>query len=807
MSFAPMVSRLFAFLLPRKFALGLILTGCLLAALFFLRDIRLAENIDVMLPDDATRMAEDFRLLSHAPFLSKVLVVLEREPHTSPEDLARTARAVRAAVGPPWFKAVADSEEQPTPLDAMHHLLGMLPVLLTENDLARIDAMLDPKAVNLALEEARETLVGLQGLGLKRLIRSDPLQFRRLAMEKLNSLDLFGQGFAFTAASEGVFVGANRDNALIVLDTPVAMTDAMGSRELLAQLERIVDGHLAAGMHASIIGGHAYTAANASSIRQDLAVVLIASSLGFLAVFMLFLRTWRAVLVYAVPLASMLAGIAAVAATSPAVSGITLGFGAVLMGISVDYGLHVYYRLQRSPDPAKALLQVSRPILFCWLTTCGVFSLLLFSSLPGQRQLALFTVVGLSAAILLALVALPVFLAGNTRQTGSLEKQRSPGWPPGLPTPSGRRRKLALAAFFGLMAAAALCWPAIRFDGRLQSLSMVSENLTRTEATIAKSWGGVRSLAMLFTQDQDPDRALSKADALWNYLTQTLPRERIISLSPLLPPQSKQQAAILRWEEFWAQRGPELKQIMDREGASLGFAASAFSPFFEHLFAKPQQATIDDLHALGIKELADMLIVTDKESISIITLAPDSVELHALFETHREGFPQALADARLVSQSRLGKEIAAILHRDMTRFLVAAGALVVIIVALLFRDARRSLQALIPAVAGLCALILAVTLLDIAFNLYSIAATFLVLGLGVDYGIFMAARNSSQEDLGTETAVLVSGLTTLVGFGALVMADHPALHSIGLTVLVGIAATIPAALFVVPALAKNKHHA
>jgi uncharacterized protein len=57
--------------------------------------------------------------------------------------------------------------------------------------------------------------------------------------------------------------------------------------------------------------------------------------------------------------------------------------------------------------------------------------------------------------------------------------------------------------------------------------------------------------------------------------------------------------------------------------------------------------------------------------------------------------------------------------------------------------------------------------------------------------------------LETDKAVLVSGLTTLLGFGALVLADHPALHSIGLTVLIGIAAAIPAALFVVPSLARN----
>jgi predicted RND superfamily exporter protein len=47
---------------------------------------------------------------------------------------------------------------------------------------------------------------------------------------------------------------------------------------------------------------------------------------------------------------------------------------------------------------------------------------------------------------------------------------------------------------------------------------------------------------------------------------------------------------------------------------------------------------------------------------------------------------------------------------------------------------------------------------------------------------------------------MLSGLTTITGFGALVFAQHPALFSIGLTVLLGIGAAIPSAIYVIPAL-------
>jgi len=55
--------------------------------------------------------------------------------------------------------------------------------------------------------------------------------------------------------------------------------------------------------------------------------------------------------------------------------------------------------------------------------------------------------------------------------------------------------------------------------------------------------------------------------------------------------------------------------------------------------------------------------------------------------------------------------------------------------------------------------------------------------------------------MGTTSALAVSlcALSTLIGFGVLAFAEHPALHALGITVLVGIGAAWPVALLVSPA--------
>ena len=76
----------------------------------------------------------------------------------------------------------------------------------------------------------------------------------------------------------------------------------------------------------------------------------------------------------------------------------------------------------------------------------------------------------------------------------------------------------------------------------------------------------------------------------------------------------------------------------------------------------------------------------------------------------------------------------------------------------------------------------------------------MIIGICIDYGIFMVSRVDGAADPGTTRAVLVSGLTTIAGVGVLAMAKHPALQSIGLTVLLGFGAAVPTALYVIPAL-------
>ena len=87
-------------------------------------------------------------------------------------------------------------------------------------------------------------------------------------------------------------------------------------------------------------------------------------------------------------------------------------------------------------------------------------------------------------------------------------------------------------------------------------------------------------------------------------------------------------------------------------------------------------------------------------------------------------------------------------------------------------------------------------LLDAKFNIVNIIVTTFIFGLGVDYSIFITQGLTQKHKFNTDSLISykksigLSAITTLVGIGVLIFAQHPALKSIALLAIVGIVSVI-----------------
>lgn len=141
-----------------------------------------------------------------------------------------------------------------------------------------------------------------------------------------------------------------------------------------------------------------------------------------------------------------------------------------------------------------------------------------------------------------------------------------------------------------------------------------------------------------------------------------------------------------------------------------------------------------------------------------------------------------------------------------SRFIIAASfTMVLIILWLSFRNIASSLTALAPLLVGVTLTAGAMTLCGVKLNYFNVAVLPIILGYGINNGIFMFHRylESGSAWLAlqrTGAAGLASSLTSLAGWGAIALAEHPGLKSMGYLASLGLLSMMAATLAFLPAL-------
>jgi predicted exporter len=335
----------------------------------------------------------------------------------------------------------------------------------------------------------------------------------------------------------------------------------------------------------------------------------------------------------------------------------------------------------------------------------------------------------------------------------------------------------------------------VSINGELRQLSYLPAELQQAEQRLADVWGNMRGRALVFVAASDLQTALQRNEEVWRLLGQHQLQDDAVSLAPMLGSKQTQQKRLKDWQEFWQQHRASTQERLLTTGANYGFSANAFIPFAEALDQTPELIDVERLERWGLKPLLDNLLLSDDHGYQLLSLIPDRPDLIAELETELTNVP----GVTLVSQARFGRQLSQEISSDFSRFIVYAGAAVLVLLFILFRRLPEVLLSLLPVVTGILVMFGGMGWLGLDMNLFNVVASILIIGLGVDYGIFMVCHSQQEDNLASSRAVLVSGLTTLVGFGALVLAKHPAMYSIGLTVLLGICAAVPTAVLVIPA--------
>ncbi len=775
--------QIFAYWQTRRMRLftGTALLALLMGELAFRAPLQ--EDIGAMLPDDPPAIRDTFQSLSHAPFLQMILVDLHLKESGKRDALHASVDALAGAMQIPYFSKVVTGVDDMEARKLLQWLLAHFPQLFTEEDAAAVKTLLESQPVRERLQANLNLLAQPEGMVMKGLVIEDPLALRELLLRKLRYLSVVPQ----TRLEQGHFVSTDGQHALLIAQTPVEFSNVARSTELLTHLQSLLKTHLAEGVEARVVCGHRYTVANAEIIRNDLGRVFTASTAGLVLAFVLFMRHRSAVLAFLLPFFATVFGLGITSLVFPAVSGITVGFGAVLLGVTVDLGVYVYFALRDgSADPKTSIVALTPALILCALTSILTFALLLLSSLPVQRQLAVFSVAGLVAAFFFALIVLPhVVPAGSQRFRSWLLLH----WQP---------RGLALLWGVLVVAAAPFALHA-GFDGNLRNVGYIPQDAVADELAIRETWGEVRDRAMAISESGTMNDALQQNDALLAAVKTRFPDANVVSVGAFLPGQQTQARNLARWNEFWNVQGraAAAKQLLEEIGNELGFSAGTFDTFFTWIQIPREPFEGASLQDAGLAQWMGPLIGQTGGKSQIVTFLEDTPRMAEFFGTAKP----PVEGVRYVSDLHFNTLMNEVMSREFTLFMILAAVSVLVLLTLLFRDWRRVLLCLVPAISGVVFMFAALPLTAQKLNLFNMLGAVLLIGLATDYGIVMLYRIEGRLTGAGERVVLVSGLTTLFGFGALTLARHPAMFSIGSTMTLGLIPAILGAMIFMPACA------
>jgi predicted exporter len=757
------------------------------AAAMGLGSISLENNLELMLPAD-DQIRRSMRFLQESNFSDDIIVSLElRSSDRSAEELLQATGQLERALRPPLVTGVVSGVAGTDMVDETLSLLKHVPELLDQGALSRIDEQLTVEGVEKNLRRSYRQLVSPASTFLAPFVRSDPLG---ISFGILGSLQKLSSSLGYQVdLQDGRFISRDRAHAMLVVQTPITITDASGARQLVTYLRERLE-ELPDFVSADIIGGHLHTISNEDVIKRDVWWALGIAGAAFFCLFVLLFRDIRAAMLFLLPVAAVLVAINLSNLVLSRLSYFIVGMGGVVAGISVDYGIHVYMAVRSGEGRADAVKRVAKPVVTGALTTLSVFAAFFFSSVQGYHQLALFSILSIVLCLASALFLLP-HLMGSRRRTGS---RRVFG--------GGRIRRLQgfsgiiIACWVVAMIAATLSTTQLTFSTDIKQFDGSEPWVIQAEERFHRVWGGETRPAVFVVPGSSLEEALRRNGMVYRDALAVMEDEGFASVSAVWPSREERAANRERWEEFWKQgRESELRRLLREHGAAYGFSEDAFSPFFESLYA--DSGAEDGLEGLEIfARLKERFVQERPEGYQLLSFFPDEDRLVSQLSGVSERHPGTF----VVSRNAFSRALSRSVSSEIVYLFGIAALLVPILACLLLRSIRLTALALVPVVTGVMAVLGMIPALGLSLNAPSLISAMVAVGLCIDYGIFMVYDCHYRLETGTQMAVTLSAVTTLIGAGALLFVRHPLLFSIGLTMVTGVLAGYVSSMLVLPSL-------
>ena len=645
-----------------------------------------------------------------------------------------------------------------------------------------------------AIEETIDDLASPAGMLLKTLFPRDPTG------EMLGIVEQLARSPA-PSSRDGVWVSADGTRALGLAQTAASGSDTDAQDRAIQAIRAAFAASQnelpasAAGLRLRLSGPGVFAVAARARIEGAALRLGVAGGILVVTLLLAVYRSLPALGLGLLPVASgALIGIAAVALGFGAVHALTLGFGATLIGESVDYSIYFFVQSRRRGEPggvADSWRDRWWPTIRLGMLTsvCG-FASLLPSGFPGLKQLGLYSIGGLLAAAMVTRYVLPALLPA-----GFAIRDLTPF---GARIAAGLRQARRIGTARVAVAGAALLIVALGvlyhsratlWNRELAALSPVSLEDQNYDATLRTDLGAADVRDLVIVSGRNLESILEGAERAASVLQQLADQKVIGGFeSPAnYLPSARTQDARRRSLPGAAALHANLQQALEK----LPVDIEQLRPFLDDAETARQAPLLTerDLDGTSMRAGFDALILHQPDQWrAMLPLrsvgGAQAIDLGRVAFALRAG---GLDDARVLDLKQESDTLYASYLAEAIRYSLAGFLALTLLLLIALRSLPRVMRVLAPLLLAMLIVAAALAALGVRLTILHLVGMLLIVAVGSNYALFFDRQAHSAHDGESLTlaSLVIANASTVIGFGLLTFSRVPVLVALGATVAPG----------------------
>lgn len=754
-------------------------------------NIRFEEDISKILPK-SEEGDEILSILENIKFTDKTVILVnsENDPLAA-ESYADELLNIFEQDTNKLFGHIQGKVDDNQFFDLLDRVENHLPLFLDSTDYSYLENQLHKDSIEKRVKSHAELAFNNNPFESVFSFREDPFNLIPRALQKFSVLQ-GGNNFKI----ESQFIKSKDSKTLYLFITPQnSATETEKNTEFVSLIENSLDSlnqqYADNQVKGSFFGSTAVSVANAEQIKKDIQISLSIALTVLLVFFIYFYKRLLVPLIIITPVAfGSLLGIAVLFWIKGTISAVSIGIGSVLLGLTLDYSLHILSHYRKTQDIKVLIKSTNNALIMCAVFTSVDFLCLLFLRSEVLQDLGIFASVSVMGSALFALIFIP-----QVYKPKLLSEERDNTWVDKISQYNFEKKPFFVVLALGLVVLSLFTYKKVGFDNNLDNLHYqpphLKEAMNEFEMAAGNTGKGLYVVSygddwMELTENHnDLDSKLEK-------LKQEGLIENYTSIASLIPSPKEQENQLEKWNSFWASQN--LKQIENdlvQSGASYGFKENTYQPFFELINQEFEFLDSADstLHAnLQLQEW-----IQNSGSVHTI-LSTIRIEENQNIDTLQKILNSTstfILDRKEIQESFL-KNIEA----DFDNLIWITSLAMFLVIFLFFRRLELTLITNIPVFLGWFVTLGLMGLFEVNFNAFNIIIATLVFGLGIDYAIFITKALIERYTYGTKdisvyrSGIIMSASATLLCFGILIFAEHPAIYSIAVIPLIGLGVVV-----------------